>query len=62
MAFFRSSLPVLECLLILEALLLREELPEELLELLELDREPERDREALELPLLLPEDELVEEN
>lgn len=61
-AFFRSSLLVFECLLILEALLLREELPEELLELLELDREPERDREALELPLLLAEDELLEEN
>lgn len=60
-AFFVSSLSVLECWLILEALLLREELPEELLELLELDREPDRDREALELPLLLPEEELLEE-
>lgn len=58
-AFFAFDLLVSECaLLLLEALLLRDELPEELLELLELDREPERDREALELPLLLTDDEL----
>ena len=60
-AFFVFVLLASECtLLLLEALLLRDELPEELLELLELDREPERDREALELPLLLADDELLQ--